>query len=438
MPATSLSRRSFLRGAASAGAAVGVPTIVPSSVFGARAPSNRIAIGCIGVGRMGTGDMKAFLRFGEVQVVAVCDVDANRAAAARGTVQRHYRQKKRPAACDACGDFRELIARGDIDAVSIVTPDHWHTIPALWAARAGKDIFLQKPLTRTVREGRILAEAVRRYGRILQVGSQQRSDARFRFACELVRNGRIGRLHTVRVGFGADPPCGVQPVMPVPRGLDYDMWLGPAPWSAYTEKRVHPRTGYGRPGWLRITDYSGGMITGWGAHHMDIAHWGMGAGHSGPVEIEGRAKFPANGLWDVHGRFLIRYTYANGVKVICADTGTNKQGVLFEGTDGWVHVRRGAVAADPGSLLREKFGPGDLHLYESRDHKGNFLECIRTRQQPVAPVEDGHRSCTACLLGEIAMRLGRKLRWDPARERFVGDDEADRMLDIPSRPPWHT
>lgn len=438
MPATGLSRRSFLRGAASAGAAVGVPTIVPSSVFGARAPSNRIAIGCIGVGRMGMGDMKAFLRFGEVQVVAVCDVDAARAAAARGTVQRHYRQKKRPAACDACGDFRELIARGDIDAVSIVTPDHWHTIPALWAARAGKDIFLQKPLTRTVREGRILAEAVRRYGRILQVGSQQRSDARFRFACELVRNGRIGRLHTVRVGFGADPPCGVQPVMPVPRGLDYDMWLGPAPWSAYTEKRVHPRTGHGRPGWLRITDYSGGMITGWGAHHMDIAHWGMGAGHSGPVEIEGRAKFPADGLWDVHGRFLIRYTYANGVKVICADTGTNKQGVLFEGTDGWVHVRRGAVAADPGSLLREKFGPGDLHLYESRDHKGNFLECIRTRQQPVAPVEDGHRSCTACLLGEIAMRLGRKLRWDPVRERFVDDDEADRMLDIPSRPPWHT
>ncbi|HUT25835.1 MAG TPA: Gfo/Idh/MocA family oxidoreductase, partial [Sumerlaeia bacterium] len=340
------------------------------------------------------------------------------------------------AGCAQYRDFREVAARDDIDAVSIATPDHWHALPAIAAAKAGKDIFLQKPLTLTIEEGRALSDTVRACGRVLQVGSQQRSEWQFRFACELVRNGRIGELRTVKVGFGVDPPTTAQPVMPVPRNLDYDLWLGPAPTAPYTEKRVHPQKGYGRPGWLRISDYGSGMITGWGAHHLDIAQWGMGTERTGPVAIEGEAEYPREGLWDVHGPFRIEYTYANGVTVICADNGRNKQGILFEGTEGWVYVRRGAIDAHPKSLVASMIGANEAHLYKSDDHKGNFIECIRTRAETVAPVEIGHRSCTVCLLGEIAMRLGRKLRWDPAQERFIDDEQANRMWSRPMRSPW--
>jgi predicted dehydrogenase len=309
-------------------------------------------------------------------------------------------------------------------------------LPAIAAAQAGKDIFLQKPLSLTIREGRAVSDAVRRYNRVFQVGSQQRSERRFRFACELVRNGRIGKLHTVKVGFGTDPGTDPQPPMPVPDWLDYDMWLGQAPWVAYTEMRVHPQKGYGRPGWLRIRDYGAGMITGWGSHHLDISHWGMGTEYTGPVEVEGRAEFPRDGLWDVHGPFHIEYTYANGVKLICADNKTNKQGILFEGSDGWVYMRRGAIDANPKSLLEETTGSNETKLYESNNHKGNFYECVKTRGQTVAPVEVGHRSCSACLLGDIAMVLGRRLRWDPDKEEFIGDAEANRMLSRPMRSPW--
>ncbi len=429
-----------MKGSAAAGAAFWGATIVPSSVFGASAPSERIAIGCIGVGRMGNGDLGEALGAGQVQVVAVCDVDANRAGNAKERVERHYASRSATGSytgCTAYGDFRELVAREDIDAVQIATPDHWHVLPALAAARSGKDIFLQKPLSLTIEEGRVLSDTVRRYGRVFQVGSQQRSDARFRRACELVRNGRIGQLKTVKVGFGADPGTTPQPVMPIPAGLDYDFWLGPAPWAPYTEKRVHPAKGYGRPGWLRITDYGAGMITGWGSHHNDIAQWGMGTEYSGPVEIVGEAEFPRDGLWDVHGRFRIEYTYASGVKVICADTTKNKQGVLFEGTEGWVYVRRGFIDAEPKSLLESTIKPDEIHLYKSNSHKGNFYECIKSRKQTVAPVEVAHRSCSVCLLGHIAMRLGRKLRWDPAGEVFVGDAEANKMISRPMRSPWH-
>jgi predicted dehydrogenase len=319
----------------------------------------------------------------------------------------------------------------------VCTPDHWHTLPAIAAAKAGKDIFVQKPLTLTIREGRVLSDTVRRYGRVFQVGSQQRSDSRFRSACELVRNGRIGELKTVKVGFGTDPSTGPEPPMPVPGWLDYDMWLGQTPWVAYTEKRVHPQSGYGRPGWLRIADYGAGMITGWGSHHNDIAQWGMGTEYTGPIAIEAQAKFPKNGLWDVHGDFRIEYTYASGVKVICADNKKNKQGVLFEGTEGWVYVKRGQLDAHPKSLLTSAIGTDEVHLYKSNNHKGNFFDCIRSRAETVAPVEIGHRSCSVCLLGEIAMRLGRELKWDPQRELFVNDTEADRMLSRPMRSPWH-
>ncbi len=429
----SLSRRGFLRGSAILGAGLALPTIVPRRLFGASAPSERIAVGCIGVGRMGTDDMREALGIAGVQVVAVCDVDSRRVENAKRLVEARYQQQ----GCAAYADFRELLARDDIDAVQIATPDHWHAIPTIEAARAGKDIFLQKPLSLTLEEGRVVSDAVQRCGRIFQIGSQQRSDTRFRKACELVRNGRVGKLHTIKVGFGIDPGCEPQPVMPVPEWLDYDMWLGPAPWAPYTQKRVHPEKISDRPGWLRISDYSAGMITGWGSHHNDIAQWGMGTEHTGPVEIEGRAEFPTDGLWDVHGRFHIEYTYANGVKVICADNEENQQGVVFEGSDGWVYVRRGFIDANPRSLLEETIGPEETKLYVSNHHKANFYECVRSRAETIAPVEVAHRSCAVCLLGDIAMRLGRKLRWDPAAERFANDDEANRMMARTQRSSWH-
>jgi myo-inositol 2-dehydrogenase/D-chiro-inositol 1-dehydrogenase len=435
-----LTRRQFLKSSAVATAAIMWPTIVPASVFGANTPSNLIKVGCIGVGRMGLGDLREIMGFKQAQIVAVCDVDSKRAKHAQQLVENHYRKESQNGTykgCDTYGDFRDLVAREDIDAVSIATPDHWHTLPALAAARAGKDIFLQKPLTLTIEEGRLLSDTVRRYGRVFQVGSQQRSESNFRFACELVRNERIGKLQTVKVGFGTDPATGPQPPMPVPDGLDYNMWLGPAPWAYYTEKRVHPKEGYGRPGWLRIADYGAGMITGWGSHHNDIAHWGMGTEYTGPVEIKGEAEYPKDGLWDVHGAFSIEYTYANGVKVTCADTGKNKQGILFEGTQGWVYVRRGHLDANPKSLLTLPIGPDELQLYKSNNHKANFFDCIKSRKETIAPVEVAHRSCSVCLLGEIAMQLGKKLKWDPKREKFINDEEANRMLSRPMRSPWH-
>jgi predicted dehydrogenase len=436
-----LTRRGFLKGSLglTASAAVAWPQIVPSSVLAAGSPGNRITIGCIGVGRMGLGDMRDILGFDQAQVIAVCDVDSKRAEHARQMVEDHYAAHSKNGTykgCAAYRDFRDLLERKDIDAVLICTPDHWHALPAIAAANARKDIFLEKPLTRTIPEGRALSDTVRRYGRIFQVGSQQRSDARFRFACELVRNGRIGRLNTVRVGLSIDPGTDPQPIMPVPANLDYNMWLGPAPWAEYTEQRVHPREGYGRPGWLRISDYCCGMITGWGSHHIDIAQWGMGTEHSGPVEIKGWAEYPKDGLWDVHGEFRIEYTYANGVKLICADNERNKQGVLFEGTEGWVYVKRRVIDAHPKSLLTSAISPTEIRLYKSNNHKQNFLDCIRSRSETVAPVEIGHRSNTVCLLGYIAMLLDRTLKWDAKKEEFIDDPEANRLLLRPMRSPW--
>ncbi len=418
----------------SAAAAVAAPYVVPASVLGADAPSNQITMGCIGIGRQGSGNMRAFL--GRARVLAVCDVDSGRAHAAKQRVEQHEAARKDKTAfkgCDTYKDYRDLVARPDIDTCLICTPDQWHVLTAVAAARTGKDMYIEKPLSLTIPEGRALSDAVRRYGRILQVGSQQRSDSRFRFACELVRNGRIGKLHTVTVVLGTDPGCAPQPTMPVPDGLDYDFWLGPAPQAPYTEKRVHPQRGYGRPGWLRITDYSGGMMTGWGSHHNDIAQWGMGTEHTGPVEIEGRAEYPADGLWDVHGKFHVEATYAGGVRLIMHD---GSDGVRFEGSGGWVFVKRGRIDAEPKSLLAEEIGPEEIRLYRSGDHKGNFLDCVRTRRRPVATVEIGHRSATLCHLANIAMKLHRKLKWDPDRESFVDDAEANRMMVRTMRAPW--
>jgi predicted dehydrogenase len=338
-----------------------------------------------------------------------------------------------------------------VDAVIISTPDHWHALIGIHAVEAGKDVYLQKPASLTIAEGRALSNAVHRSGRILQIGSQQRSSPQFRYAAELVRNGRIGRLTTVQVGLPGDPSGDVEPEMPVPPNLNYEMWLGSTPVVPYTEKRVHPQEGYGRPGWLRCEQFGAGMITGWGAHHIDSAHWGMDTEYTGPVEIWGTAEFPARGLWDVHGPFKTEAVYANGVRMIVS--GEFPNGIRFEGTEGWIFVSRGneaVTASDPVARLKDStalnasdpkiitsvIGPNEIHLPESKDHHGNWLEAIRTRQQPIAPVEVAHRSCSACLLHHIAMKTGRTLHWDPLRERFKNDDAANAMLSRPQRWPY--
>ncbi len=288
-------------------------------------------------------------------------------------------------------------------------------------------------------------------GRIFQIGSQQRSSPQFRYAAELVRNGRIGQLKTVEVGLPGDPSGDDEPEMPVPKNLNYDMWLGSTPVVPYTEKRVHPQSGFDRPGWLRCEQFGAGMITGWGAHHIDSAHWGMDTEFTGPIEVWGSAEFPKKGLWDVHGPFRTEAVYANGVHMIVS--GDFPNGIKFIGTEGWIFVSRGnetVTASDPVSKLKDAqalsssdpkiitsvIGPNEIHLYESKDHHGNWLECVRSRQQPIAPVEVAHRACSACLIHHMAMKAKRKLHWDPLKERFKNDDEANALLSRPQRPPY--
>lgn len=420
------SRREFLKAACAA------PWVISPSVLGlgAFAPSERIAMGFIGTGGQGMGNLKTFLHKDGVQVLAVCDVDASRREEARKVVEEHYAKQAKGASsprCAAYNDFRELIARQDIDAVVISTPDHWHAIPSIEAVRSGKDVYCEKPLTLTVAEGRLLSDAVKRWGRVFQTGSQQRSSDKFRLACELVRNGRIGKLLRIKTGLPQGRATGLGPPEPVPDGFDYDMWLGPAPWAPYRKERCHYNFRF-------ILDYSGGQMTNWGAHHNDIAQWANGTDLSGPVEVEGTATFPKDGLFDAPVTFSVEYKYANGVTLHCSTS--NRSGVTFEGTEGWIYVDRGKLEANPPAVLTSAIKPGEIRLYESRDHAQNFLDCIRTRRETVAPAEIGHRSATVCHLGNIAILLGRRLRWDPARERFVNDPEADRMLARAMRPPW--
>ena len=449
------SRREFIQHVTAAAAAVtGFPAIVPASVFGAASPGNRINVGAIGTGRISrVHDLPGIWRHDLARIVAVCDVDSKRVQEARELVNGQYaKQTGKPYdGVQTYGDYRELLASRDIDAVVISTPDHWHTLIAIAAVEAGKDVYLQKPASLTIAEGRILSNAVHRSGRIFQIGSQQRSSAQFRYAAELVLNGRIGQLKTVEVGLPGDPAGDDEPIMPVPKNLNYDAWLGSTPVVPYTEKRVHPQVGYDRPGWLRCEQFGAGMITGWGAHHLDSAHWAMGTEHTGPVEVWGKAEFPKKGLWDVHGPFRTEAIYANGVHMIVS--GDFPNGIKFIGTEGWIFVSRGneaVTASDPGARLKDPqalassdpriitsaIGPDEIHLYESRNHHQNWLECVKSRRPPIAPVEVAHRSCSACLIHHIAMKLPRKLYWDPVRERFKNDDEANGMLSRPQRPPY--
>lgn len=452
-----LSRRGFLsttgKGLVTASIAGAAPAIVPARVLGATAPSNRINIGAIGVGRISRDhDMAETLPFDTARIMAVCDLDRRRLEDGRRFVNDFYAKQSGRShdGVTMYDDYRELLANPDIDAVLVSTPDHWHAPIGIDAVHAGKDVYLQKPASLTIAEGRALSDAVHRTGRVLQLGSQNRSLPNFRYACELVRNGRIGQLTTVEVGLAADPGGQDEPEMPVPAHFNYDMWLGSTPQVYYTEQRVHPQEGYARPGWLRCEQFGAGMITGWGAHHIDMAHWGMGAEYTGPVEIWGTAEFPKGGLWDVHGAFRTEARYADGVHMIVSDS--LPTGVKFIGTEGWIYVNRVSqvTGSDPASnltnpkaldasdraILTSVIGPDEIHLIESADHHGNWLDAIRTRQLPLAPAEVGHRSCTACLLHHMAMKAGRRLHWDPRRERFRNDDEANTWVSRPQRWPY--
>jgi len=439
--ASSLNRRSFLRRVAALAAA---PCVVPASALGAEgrpAPSSRIVMGSVGLGGQGDRDLRAFLGHAEVQIAALCDVDSGSRryeqgwyrglAPAREAVERHYAAEKRDGTYKGVfttQDFRELLAREDIDAVSVATPDHWHASVVVAAAKAGKDIYCQKPLSLTIADGQAMVRAVHRYGRVFQCGSQRRSSGTCRHSCELVRNGRIGRLTTIRVGLpGGHGNPGYrmgEEAMPVPEGFDYDRWLGPAPWAPYTHKRCHWTFRW-------IYDYSGGQVTDWGAHFVDMAHWGMGAERTGPIEVEGKAEYPRDGvLWNTATAFRFEALYANRLRMIVASGGG---GVRFEGTEGWVDLEGGT---NPPSLRSSNIEPAEIHLYATPDMYTNFLQCVRSREQTVAPVEIAHRSISVPHLGNIAMRLGRKVRWDPARERFLDDPEADRLLSRVYREPW--
>jgi len=442
---------------AAAGAIV-LPTIVPSSVFGKNPPSDMINIGQIGFGRIAmTHDLAETMKYDNARVTAVADYDSLRLAKGREFIESFYTRKtgkKGYVNVTTYADYHDIIADKGIDAVIISTPDHWHSQPAIEAALAGKDIYLQKPTSLTVTEGRLLSDVVQRKKVILQVGTQQRSSEQFRYAAELVRNGRIGRLETVKIGLPGDPSGPEAPPQPVPKNLNYDGWLGSTPEVYYTEIRVHPQNSItDRPGWLRCEQFGAGMITGWGQHHFDSAAWGMDTELTGPVSVEAVAQFPKSGLWDVHGDFMSKTEYANGITMLTS--GGYPNGIRYEGTEGWIFVTRGAYSATPSDpvaadrnlqalsasdpkILTSVIGPDEIHLYESREQHGNWLDCIKSRKEPISPVEIGHRACTVCLIIHIGMKLGRKLDWDPVKERFINDDEANRWLSRPQRKPYGT
>ena len=435
---TGMTRRRFLGRSATIGMSMALPTVVPRSVLGAAAPSNRIGIGMIGMGRQAYhANLGPFLNSPQTQVVAVCDVDSRRLDNARQKVEGYYAEKSPSGTyrgCVAVRDFRRLLARTDVDAVMISTPDHWHVPMSILAAEAGKDVCCEKPLTLCIGEGRALCHAVERYHRVTRTDSEFRSIRRFSRACELVRNGRIGRLHTIRSGSPREAEGIPQHVpMPVPQELDYDLWLGPAPEAPYTEKRVHPQSDYSRPGWMRISDYCDGMISNWGAHLNDIAQWGNNTERTGPVEVEGQGTF-SEGLWNTLIDFKVRYRYANGVEHFYE---MSSPFVRFEGTEGWVQANWSGelLQAHPRSLLDEVIGPDEIHL-ATTDEKTDFINAVKTRSKTLAPFEVGHRTTSLCQLGLIAIKVGRKLQWDPAAERFVNDDVANRFLSRAMRSPW--
>lgn len=422
-------RRQFLK--TSATVAATAPLFLPSSLRAAeKGPNDRITLGFIGMGTQNRGLLNGFIHNKETQVVAVCDVDTTRRENARKMVEDYYAKQSDKGAfkgCESYKDFRELIARPDIDAVVVATPDHWHAIIVVAAANAGKDIYCEKPLSLTIPEARAMVNAVRRNQRVCQTGSMQRSSSEFRKACELVRNGRLGKIKNVIVGVGTSSKWCDLPEETMEPGLDWDFWLGPAPVRAYNSvlspRGVHTHF----PNWRSYREYSGGMMTDWGAHHFDIAQWGLGMDDSGPVEI-----IPPE---DPKATTGLRYLYANGVEMI---HDSSRGGVLFIGENGKIFVDRGKFEATPEALGQEPLGDKAIRLYASSNHQQDFLTCMRNRKKPICDVEIGARSVTVCHLGNLAYWNHRRLKWDPAKEQFVGDAEANTWLDRAKRGSWKT
>jgi predicted dehydrogenase len=443
---TLMTRRQFLNASAAAAALAGCQ-FIPARALGRDgfvAPSEKVTLGVIGLGIQGTGDMRGFLGLQDAQVVAVCDVHEKQRSKGKQVVDTYYSNSD----CAAYRDFRELLARKDIDAIQITTPDHWHPIIAIEAARHGKHMYQEKPMGWSFRAAHAVEKAVKENNVVFQFGTQQRSDSKFRFACELVRNGKIGQLNTILVGVpGSVSSCPVQPVETVPQEFDYELWLGPAPMKPYSYHRCRPYTDKdGWSVWYSISDYCMGMIGNWGVHHLDIAQWGNDTELSGPTEIEGRGEFPKGMLTDCAVSWQVTNRYANGVTLVHMDDSTSQRhplqkgghghGVMFIGTEGWVHVDRQKLDAQPASLLQSKLGPADLRLFKSDNHGANFIRAVKGQTQPAAPIDIAVRTDTLCNLQLIAATVQRKLRWDPVNEQFLNDDTANAMLDRPMRPPW--
>lgn len=442
-------RRNFIKQTGVVAAAVVAAPMIISSCSrgkdGHKAPSDKINLAIIGAGNQGTNDTNGFLGDDRVQITAVCDVNKKSGGYwdgkvagrefVRELVEAHYSEQRGVPfkGVKEFEDFREVLERKDIDAVLIALPDHWHCIPTLMAAAKGKDIYCQKPLALTIAEGRAMSNAVKKHDVILQTGSQQRSNHNFRRVCELVLNGRVGELHTVRCGLpGGTPDFGrtglnIYP-QSVPDGFDYNMWLGPAPDAAYRPSCSHVNFRW-------VLDYSGGQVTDWGGHHPDIAQWGMGKQLTGPVKIQNaKANCALHPVWNTASEFYFEALYENGVKLIV--TNEERGGVTFEGSAGWVWSNRGNHEASSPEILNSEISDNEIRLYKSDNHYRNFIDCVYSREQPIAPVEEAHRSITISHLGNIAMMLGKDLEWDPVHEKVLNDENANRMLSRPMRAPW--
>ena len=446
-----INRRKFIRLSATAGAsAIVVPTIISSCARGRDgnvAPSDRINLAFIGSGNQAMNDIRDFITDKRVQITGICDVNKQSTGYWSGVVGGReiginlvdgYYSKlygKKYAGCQGFEDFRDVIAKSDIDAVEVVLPDHWHSIPVLMAAKAGKDIYCQKPLALTIPEGRAMADAVKKYEVIFQTGSQQRSDENFRRVCELVRNGRIGDLQTVECGLPSGTPdygkTGNQTeTIPVPKGFEYNTWLGPAPDAPYCPARTHVNFRW-------VLDYSGGQVTDWGGHHPDIAQWGMGTEYTGPVKIQkAEATWAVHPIWNTATNYYFECIYANGVKLIISDK--LRGGVTFRGTEGWAWANRGKHEVFPENLKDTVISDSEIHLYKSDNHFRNFIDCVISGKETIAPAEIGHRSITMSHLGNIAMKLQQDLDWDPVAEKFVDNELANSMLSRIMREPWAT
>ena len=430
-----INRRQFIKNlSAAAVSALGFPSIVSASALGrsaAPAPSDRIVMAGIGFGMQGIPNMRNFLSKDEVQWVAVCDLDREALIRARDIANQKYGHTD----CKAFSDFRELLRLKDLDAISIAVPDHWHAILSIESARAGLDIFGEKPFSHSLVEGRTMCNTIERYGRIWQTGSWQRSVENFHFACELVRNGRIGKIKRVEVGLPSGHTdfagtFGLETLGPPPESLDYDFWIGPAPYVPYCPARVHKN-------WRWNMDFGGGQLMDWVGHHVDIAHWGLGFDEKGPIEIEGWGEFPKTGIYNSPTRYYLRVKYEDGLPMLIAGGHPEiRSGTKWIGELGWVWCNRGGLEASPSYLLDEDIGPEEIRLYRSRDHFQNFLDCIKSRKKTITPHEVAHRSASVGHLGVIAMEVGRKIRFDPRTESILGDPEAERLLSRAYRSPW--